>query len=99
MPPPGSSGAPWQQHVATADQGACPEWRVHLVGGEHDEIEVLGIPVRLDVDAPVRGELRGIHQDPGAHLACALRARRWIGCTKPVTFEAPETVTSATRSP
>ena len=34
-----------------------------------------------------------------APTRCAFRARRWIGWTKPVTFEAPLTVTSAMRSP
>ena len=55
-----------QEDVAPADQRAGAERRVHLVRRERHEVEMLGVVVRLDVDSPMRRQLRGIDQDARA---------------------------------
>ena len=49
-----------------ADQRASAERRIHLVRRERDEVEMLRVAVRPDVDAPVRRKLRGIDENPRA---------------------------------
>ena len=48
--------------VATADQRSRPVGRVELVPGQRDVVHAR----RREVDAAVRGELRGVDGDPGA---------------------------------
>ena len=90
-------GRALQEDVAAADERARAERRVQLVRGQRDEVEVLRVVAgrtsiaRWGASCAASTRMR-------APTACALRARRWTGCTNPVTFEAPDTVTSATRS-
>ena len=49
--------------VATADQRAHAERRVHLVAGEREVVDVARIVDRTHLDATVRRQLRGVDQD------------------------------------
>ena len=55
---------PLQERVPTPHQRTGAERRVHLVRRQHDVVEMFGIVDCLDVDAAMRGELRGIDEDP-----------------------------------
>ncbi len=50
--------------VASTDEGAGAEGRVHLVGRQDDEVEVARVAVGAHVDPTVGGELGGVDEDP-----------------------------------
>ena len=68
-----------QERVAAANQRSGTERRVHLMRGERDVVEMLRVVVRLDVDPAVRGELRGIDENPGPdRVRLARQTMDWL---------------------
>ena len=64
---------------ASADQRAGPERRIHLVGGERHEVQMLRIGRRAHGDGTMRGQLRGVDENPrpdGMRLPCEPMDRR-----------------------
>ena len=44
----------------------CAKWRIPLVNGERHEIKVLRVVIRLNVDPPMRRELRRVDKNARA---------------------------------
>ncbi len=53
--------------VASTDESTAAEWRVQLVGGQGDEVEMSWVVMRPHVDRAMSGELRRVDEDPSAH--------------------------------
>ena len=96
VPPPEWSGVA-RERVARADERARAERRVQLVRRQRDEVEVTGIVVGAHVDRAVRRRVGRRRPGCGRPTACTFSASRWTGGSTPVTFDAPDTASSATR--
>ena len=79
--------------VAAPDQRPRAERGVELVPGQRDVVDAS----RGEVDAAVRGELRGVDAPPGRPPRGRSRRSARSGSTSPVTLDAPVTATQRRR--
>jgi hypothetical protein len=94
VPPPRYSGG-WRRRLARADQRPSASG-AYILCAEGPQSRDARVVVGSHVHLAVGRKLGGVDR-MSAPAAWALRARRWMGWMKPLTFDAPLIVTRATR--